>query len=94
MKVRRVFSLEESVAATKADASTGVNVLRVMEDLIAALADDFTPFRFIYILREAFDVPVRNLKEILAWDRIGEGSIPTATAVELVRPWLVAAGAT
>lgn len=89
-----MFTLEEVAAESRADAAAGASIAQILEGILAALGADYSPFRFIAVLRTAFDVPVRNLKDILDWGRLSEvGTSSTAEAIELVRPWLVAAGA-
>ena len=73
------------------------------------LESNYSTFRFVYILNQAFGVPAGNLKELSTGDHLGKdglltdeeaadrigrpGLYSTAEAIELVRPWLVAAGA-
>lgn len=89
-----MFSLEGSAAEARASAAAGPSVAEVLEGILVSLDTEYSPFRFFAVLREAFDVPVRNLKSFLDWDRLSDGgTTSTEEALELVRPWLVAAGA-
>lgn len=102
-------SIDDAIAAAKVTAAAGLSVLEVMEEILKGMVDDFSTFKFIYIMNQAFGVPPRNLQVLSAWDHLGKGGLltdaeaadqvgergfrSTAEVVELVRFWLVAAGA-
>ena len=102
-------SIDDAIAAAKANAAAGLSALEVMEEILRGMVDDFSTFKFIYILNQAFGVPPRNLQILSAWDHLGKGGLltdaeaadqvgqpgfrSTAEVIELVRPWLVAGGA-
>ena len=104
-----VTSVDGAVATARANAAAGLSVLEVMEEILRGMVDDFSTFKFIYILNQAFGVPPRCLKLLSACDHLGRNGLltdteaadqvgrpgfrSTAEAVELVRPWLLAAGA-
>lgn len=89
-----MLSVDKLIVEAEASAAAGHGVLEIMEEILAGLGADSTTFVFMFILHRAFVVPARNLKDLTRWDRLGSGgSLSTAEAVELVRPWLVAAGA-
>lgn len=89
-----MFSGDDLVAEARAKAAAGHEILEVMEGILAGLGPDFSNVKFIMVLSHAFDVPLPNLKDLTLWDRLDNGGqLSTVEAIELVRPWLVAAGA-
>lgn len=89
-----MFSGDDLVAEARARAAAGHEILEVLEGILAGLGPDFSNVKFILVLRQAFGVPLPHLKDLTLWDHLDNGGpLSTAEAIELVRPWLVAAGA-
>lgn len=88
-KGHAVSEIEECVGPVQAVAYRGGSVEDVLDAVVGCLGKDLTVFTFIAVLFEAFKVPVRTLREVEDWERIGgPGGRSTGEVTSMLRPWI------
>ncbi len=81
--------VDECVAKLTASAGEIESVELLLDEIICCLADQLTPFTFMAVLFEVFEVPVRELHLAAGWEGIGSGGTrPTDEVVEVLEPWV------
>lgn len=81
--------VEKCASAARATALSGADVVKIIEGIISCLGETVTPFTFIAVLREAFEIPVQTLRGVENWDRLHpQGDMATPEVVSTIGPWI------
>jgi hypothetical protein len=81
--------VDKCAAVAQASAMSGKDVERILDEVLSCLGATAKPFTFIAVLREAFGVPIRTLRDVENWHRLNSGGdMTTSEVVAILFPFI------